>query len=54
MPDKIIHKSGAIEHIATPKEKAIKAKHKDKKAADLSTADLKELVYELAKQANLI
>lgn len=55
MPQKIIHPSGAIELIDTPQERQSKEKLKTaKKATDLSDAEVKELVFELAKKFNLI
>ena len=50
-----ILKSGAIEYVATEEEKASKEKHKTKKSGkDLTDAQVKDLVYQLAKKANLI
>ena len=52
---KIILPNGAIEYTDTPAEKESKKKYKaKKKPADLATKDLQELVYKLAKLANLI
>ena len=46
---------GAIEYIPTDEEKTSKKKYKArKKASDLTDADLKELVYALAKRFNLL
>jgi len=47
--------SGAYEYSDTVEEKDSKKKYKaKKKSADLSNKDLQELVYALAKRANLI
>ena len=52
---KTITKGGAIELIETAEEKAGKDKYKAvKKAADLSSSQMKDLVYVLAKRANLL
>lgn len=51
---KIIHKTGAIEFVSDKKEQEFKDKYKDKKPADLTDKQVKELVYKLAKRANLI
>ncbi len=48
-------KSGAIEYLPTEEEKTSKEKYKAaKKASDLTDSDLKDLVYKLAKKANLL
>lgn len=55
MPEKYIHSSGAVEKIDTVQEKQSKEKLKTrKKASDLTDAEIKELVFELAKKFNLI
>lgn len=55
MPQKVKHPSGAVEIVDTPEEKQSKNKLKTrKKAADLTDADVKELVFEIAKKLNLI
>jgi len=55
MPKKIILPNGSIEYVDTPKEGESKKKYKaKKKATDLTTKDLQELVYELARRANLL
>lgn len=55
MPQKVKHPSGAVEIVDTPQEKQSKDKLKTrKKASDLSDADAKELIFELAKKFNLI
>jgi len=52
---KIIYPSGAIEYVDTEEEANSKEKYKTKKEpADLTIQDLQELIYELAKRANLI
>jgi len=48
-------KSGGLEFIPDAKEKESKDKLKTKKkGSDLSDAQVKELVFELARRANLI
>ena len=54
MPRKVELPSGAIEYIDTPDEKTNKAALKGKKASDLTLNELKDLVYKIAKQLNLI
>lgn len=55
MPQKVKHLSGAVEIVDTPQEKQSKDKLKTrKKASDLTDAEVKELVFELAKKFNLI
>jgi len=52
---KITHKNGTIEFVPDEQEQASKDKLKTKKkGSDLSSAEVKDLVYELAKRANLI
>lgn len=52
---KITLPNGAIQWIDTEEEKTSKKKYKaKKKPADLTNKDLQELVYELAKRANLL
>jgi len=54
MPDKIFHRSGAIEQVETDGEKSLRRKLKNKKrAADLTDDEVREIVFELAKQAKL-
>ena len=53
--DKITLPGGAIEYRDTADEKASKEKYKaKKKAADLTNKDMQELIYKLAKLANLL
>ncbi len=55
MPKTIKHANGAVEIVDTPDEKQSKNKLKTrKKAADLTDAEVKELVFEIAKKLNLI
>lgn len=55
MPQKINLPSGAVEIVDTPEEKQSKNKHKTKKkASDLTDAEVKELVFQIAKKLNLI
>jgi len=56
MPRKIKLKSGGYEWIDTKAEKESKEKYKKAKkdATKLTTKDLQELVFELARRANLI
>ena len=51
---RIKHPSGAYEFVPDEKEQASKDKYKGKKAKDLTDAQIKELVYELAKRAGLV
>lgn len=51
---KITYKSGAVEYVPDESEQKIKDKYQGKKAKDLTDSQVKELVYELAKRANLI
>ncbi len=52
---KIVIKGGAIEYIPTEEELVSKDKFKaKKKASDLTDSDIKELVFKLAKKANLL
>jgi len=51
----IIHNSGAIERVDDENEEKSKEKYKTKKkGSDLTDAQIKDLVFELAKRANLI
>ena len=51
----IKHPSGAIEKVPDETEKKSKDKYKTKKkGSDLSSAEVKDLVFELAKRNNLI
>lgn len=55
MSERIEYSSGAVEYIDTAEEKQSKEKHKaKKKAADLTDAEVKELVFKIAKKLNLI
>ncbi len=55
MPKKIILPSGAVEIVDTPEEIQSKDKLKTKKkASDLTDAQVKELIFEIAKKLNLI
>ena len=55
MPKKINLPGGAVEVVDTPEEKQSKNRLKTrKKASDLSDAEVKELVFEIAKKLNLI
>ena len=52
---KIILPNGAIEYVDTEEEKESKKKFKaKKKASDLTDIDIKELVFKLAKKANIL
>ena len=52
--DRIKLPNGGIEYRQSKKDKEIRDNHKGKKAGDLSSSDVKELVYELAKRAGII
>lgn len=54
MPKKIDLPNGATEYVDTSDEKNTKIAFKDKKAADLSLNEVKDLVYKIAKRLNLI
>ena len=54
MPQQNRLQSGALENVPTKEEKDLKDKYKGKKAKDLSTADIQELVLEIAKLLKIL